>query len=402
MEPQPTTLDQLRIALLQELQANPVEIGPIMNKLRSHTIHGGLIDPAREKDQFATWLEVVKVLWNNKQPYQTTEIASVWYETISALQQSNNERYHKGGVTHTLGGCHSACGNFARAVWFYTMAFIEDALSGRKPEINPTDGTRALRVRFNRTDTHFQEIASMAQQASIDDPTLCRFPEAIAVSLARKQDLSLPPDAGGEGIPINRTFLAVLISRLEASSNNDEKKKTLEFLASYLAVMLPNVRIIPNARTPDYEMDLIVIQKTSLPTYLLEALGRAFLVECKNLNTTVSVEQLNHFVSKMRFHRCQCGVIFSREGLSGAGGTNRRLAYARLTQLRWYQQEQCVVIVIALSHLKELVAGTLSFADVLLREYESIRFSVTDVSNGVASKTTRTSSRRRTNRGNMT
>ena len=104
-------------------------------------------------------------------------------------------------------------------------------------------------------------------------------------------------------------------------------------------------------------------------------LGRHFLIECKNWNTCVGVRDLNHFVAKMRFHRCNCGVIFSKDGLSGAADKTTGLRYARVTQLRWYQQDACVVIVITKHHLEELSSGSRNFAEVLLHGYESVRFS---------------------------
>lgn len=171
-----------------------------------------------------------------------------------------------------------------------------------------------------------------------------------------------------------------MIERLSVGSN-DEKKKSLEFLASYLATTLPGVRIKSNVKafelgaTFEHEIDLVVIQQGQVPTYLLEALGRHFLIECKNWDKPVGAQELNHFVAKMRFHRCNCGVIFSMEGLTGDHGRNEGLSYARVTQLRWYQQDSCFVIVITKKDLGDMVDGTRTFSEVLLRGYESVRFS---------------------------
>jgi len=57
----------------------------------------------------------------------------------------------------------------------------------------------------------------------------------------------------------------------------------------------------------------------------------------------------------------------------------RGLLYARLTQLRWYAQDNCVVIVITEPHLKRLLKGAdLSFGRLLLQGYESVRFGLPD------------------------
>jgi hypothetical protein len=210
--------------------------------------------------------------------------------------------------------------------------------------------------------------------------SLWHFPESTLVQLARNQKLKIPLPRGGTDIPINRPFLNQLIEKLPLGDDK-QKKESLEFLASYLAVTLPGVRINANVKanaqgaTFEHEIDLVVTQYGSTPTYLLEALGRHFLIECKNWDSRVGVRDLNHFVAKMRFHRCTCGVIFSREGLSGDADQATGLRYARVTQLRWYQQDDCVVIVITKENLDELVAVGGSFSEVLLRGYESVRFS---------------------------
>lgn len=377
MTSQPATVDELKKDLLNDLRSNPEDMVPLIEKLRSHTVLRGLIKPDDEPAQFATWLAMFSELWNANRIFQATEIAFAWYQRICDLQEVDRRRYHKGGVTHLLGNSYFNRQLFSHAVWFYTAAFVEDAISEQSPELNPTPGTRTLRVRFNWSDRHFREIAKMVKQALMEQPHLCGYPETVIVNLARSQKLFLPLAHANECIPINRAFLKRLIAELEGKSA-DEKKKSLEFLASYLAVTLPSVKIVPNARTLDYEMDLIVIQQASTPTYLLEALGRSFIVECKNLQKTVGVEQLNHFVAKMRFNRCQCGVIFSPEGISSDNQPGQSLRNARLTQLRWYQQDERIIIVVALSHLKEMVEGPLSFADLLLRGYESVRFSVSE------------------------
>jgi hypothetical protein len=375
--PSPASIAEFSETLLRKLKENPFEVTPIIEQLRCNTAVEGLIEPQNEEHQFQTWLEIIRALFKDRLIYQATRIADAWYDRISELQAQNRLRYHKGGVAHQLGNCHLSQGESACAVWFFTMAFIEDALSGRTPELKPTAATNTLRTNFNWSDSIFQTIATTTQALNRVKPELCRYPEAIVVDLARQQKLVLPLAKGDENIPINRPFLNQLIGNLETESN-DSKKKSLEFLASYLAISLPNVKIVPNARTLDHEMDIVVIQQSSSPTYLLEALGRSFLIECKNWETTVGVEQLNHFVAKMRFHRCRCGVIFSPEGISGQRQATRSLQNARLTQLRWYQQDECVVIVIAMSHLKEMVNGFLNFADILLRGYESIRFGVSE------------------------
>jgi hypothetical protein len=350
----------------------------VIEQLRANTRKEGLIDPRQEQSAVETWWAVARNLQGSGLHHQAVAVALAWYETFCELQIADNERYHKGTSAHNSGFCYIALDEFTCGSWFFTLAFIEDVLTSGLA-IPPNPATQALRVYFNRTDRELQDIASVALELKSASEQW-QFPETIAVEVARRHRLGMVPFVGTAEVPLNRSFFRSALSRL-AEGDANTKKQSLEFLASYLALTLPNVHIVPNATTLDYEVDLVVTQHTSTPTYLLEALGRSFLVECKNWQDPVGADVLNHFVAKMRFHRCRCGVLFSQQGLSGDKVPGRGLSYARLTQLRWYAQDECVVVVVTENHLKELAAtGGGSFGALLLRGYESVRFSISETS----------------------
>ena len=241
----------------------------------------------------------------------------------------NNKRYHKGAVVHNTGVCYFMRGDHARCVWFHACAFVEDIINlGDSTTIPETDARRNLRVHCNWKSDEFEVLAATARVVRNESPEFSWFPEATLVSLARGEKLRIPQPKSGNGVAVNRFFLRKLIEKLPVG-NNDEKKKSLEFLASYLAITLPGVHIKANVKafeqgaTFEHEIDLVVIQYGQVPTYLLEALGRHFLIECKNWDKPVGAPELNHFVAKMRFHRCNCGVIFSMKGLTGDPGKNK-------------------------------------------------------------------------------
>jgi hypothetical protein len=374
------TIDQLRERLLSELKKDPLSLAPIIETLRAYTDEGSLIDPQNESLTFETWMPIFVTLMKNGLLHQAAEVVTAWYDRLNELQAKNGKRYHKGGAAHNSGVCFIKLGDNARGVWFHACAFVEDVLSGADSTIPETPATQNLRVHFNWNQDDFEAMALTARAVRADLQHLWWFPESALVQLARDAKLKMPLPRGGTDTPINRPFLRQLIERLPVGNDN-QKKESLEFLASYLAITLPGVRIKANVKafeqggTFEHEIDLVATQYGTVPTYPLEALGRHFLIECKNWDTCVGVRDLNHFVAKMRFHRCNCGVIFSREGLSGDGDRTTGLRYARVTQLRWYQQDDCVVIVITKRHLDELASGSRSFAEVLLHGYESVRFS---------------------------
>jgi hypothetical protein len=375
----PSTVNELVDSLVQHLEKKPGEVAPIIDKLREHTRKGGLIDPQQEQTQFDSWFRIVGTLIEKRLLYQAAEVILALYDRLSQLQAKYDERYHKGAAAHQAALCYLMLGDLSSAYWFFTMAYIEDVLSepqGRK-SIPATPASRTLRVHFKQGESQLGAVAVTARKCKDTMNHLWHYPESVAVELARDRKLTPSPIRGASDIPLNKAFFSQLNSSLQRGDQS-AKKKSLESLASYLAITLPGVRIIPNVRGPEHEMDLVVVQHTATPSYLLEALGRTFLVECKNWEKKVGVEPLNHFVAKMRFHRCNCGVIFAKNGLSGDKVPGRGLSYARLTLLRWYQQDECIVIVVKKEDLKKLADGIMPFSALLLHEYESVRFSISE------------------------
>jgi hypothetical protein len=378
-ESKPQTAADLTKTLLAKLERDPGDLAQVIRDLSTATERGGLIEPEGGA-VWNTWGVVINFLLQKGLRHLAVDVALAWYDRAAELQEFG-KRFHKGAPAYVSAIRLLDLGDFQRAFWFCTLAFIEDVLSDDQEHIPASAATQTLRVHFRQTDPALLAIASKAIEVKNTQPDLWVYPETTAVHLAREQKLFPPAKASGTDISINRQFLKRLIADLR-KGGTDVKKRALEFLASYLAITLPGASVKPNVKAfahgsaYEHEVDLVVTQYATFPSYLLEALGRHFLIECKNWEKCVGVSELNHFVAKMRFHRCKCGVIFSMKGLSGdeardAGG----LRFARLTQLRWYHQDECTVIVIDEAELNRISEGSMTFSQVLLRGFESVKFS---------------------------
>lgn len=374
------TLTPVQSELVDTINKDPFTSAPVIEKLKEYTGEGKPANPADEPSTWSTWGFVVNTLLSNKLINQACEVAMAWYDSLCEHQSINHKRYHKGASAQNLGVCFMKMGEMSFGAWFHMCAFVEDVLS-REEEIPQTPATQNLSVHLGYSRAEFKLIAEAARTLRSEDKagSLWRYPEATLVKLARNENLKIPLLKNISEFPLNRPFFRDLISALPAGDNND-KKKSLEFLASYLMITLPGIRIKTNVKafehgaTFEHEIDLVATQYSAMPTYLLEAFGRHFLIECKNWDATVGVRDLNHFVAKMRFHRCKCGIIFSQNGLSG-DKSPEGLKYARVTQLRWYQQDDCIVIVVTKEHLEQLASGaSSSFMNLVLRGYEDVRF----------------------------
>ncbi len=368
-------IEKLRDKLLAGLQINPLDVTQPIAQLRAATDIGLVLDPDSEMALLGAWNPVLVSLFNARCVYQATEVGLAWYWRLCELEKIHGRRFHKGSPAQQTALCYLAQGRPHAAHWYFALAFVEDVRQQNTAAGSPipeAPASQALRLHFGRGVAYLQALADKARaQAQV------LYPEAILVESARSREYVGMRSESTDEILLNPTFLNELIEGLDAGTAHD-KGRALEFLASYLMMMLPGVRLIPNARTPDHEMDLVVVQDVPGSSYIVESLGRAFLVECKNWARTIGAEQLNHFASKMRFHRCSGGVIFARNGLSGDAAGGAALSYARLTQLRWYQQDTCAILVIDLAKIEALSAGHARLSEMLLSSYEAVRFSLTN------------------------
>jgi hypothetical protein len=108
-----------------------------------------------------------------------------------------------------------------------------------------------------------------------------------------------------------------LLQAVDGATTNDEKKKTLEALASVLLSGMPSWRCkYANLVTKSAEIDIVVEQTGAVPDALSE-FGRYALVECKNWRKPVDAKHIRDFIGKMKSARVRLGIVFSMRGVTG-------------------------------------------------------------------------------------
>jgi len=336
---------------------------------------GKLVEPD-DTDAWNTLKVALGKLLEQGQLHQASGLTVWYYHHICRKQEEAGRRFHKGSTAYQAGLISLQLRQPHEALWFVVLAFIEDILSNLETPENALSApaARRLRTAFAVPLTALAEIAEAVRNAHEQDDSLSWYPEALAINLELQRLLPTPFAVGTNALPLNRHFLTLLHERLEepgipATAAGDR----LEYLAAYLLKTLPGAHVVSKSRTPDHEIDLIITQRTPHNSYLLDVLGRAFIVECKNWNVPAGVEALNHFVSKMRFHKCTCGILFSKSGISGEGDA-AALRFAQLTQLRWFHQDGCAVLAVSGDDIGSLLERSTSFGELLLDKYEHLRF----------------------------
>ena len=372
----PGSFEKLLKNLGEKARGERGDIRPAIELLEVEMAPGGLVPPDDDVKVWRALRAVLDELLRNGLIWQSIEVTRWFYDQLCELQVRNGVRYHKGSPTHQAALFYLSVGFSRFAFWFFSLAFVEDVLLLGAEEARKAPAARALQLHLNQSRAFLDSLAgTVLQERERDDRSqLWWFPEIGAVRLARSGKLPRAFGTAMAELPLNHTLVQLLSRGLTRSRlGSQEKGKRLEYLASYLLLTLPGVRIVPNVRSPDSETDLVVIQEGGTGSYLVDALGRAFIVECKNWDGPVGTAEVNHFAAKIRFHRCHCGVLFARNGLTGKKNRSG-IADAGLTRARWFLQDGCSVLVVDKGDVESLAEGTASIGELLLKKHEDLRF----------------------------
>ncbi|MCB1085492.1 MAG: restriction endonuclease [Verrucomicrobiae bacterium] len=361
---------------LERATSHPFFYPSTLSKLLiDHVAPDGILDPDDSKKVIAALVSTISKFEKEKQATAGLQVSLALYGHLCGLQLQMGRRLHKGGIAMQIGICFSALENETDALWFFTLAYIEDVFErGCALHNEPSKG--ALQVHFGHSDTELTQIGEAALSLNKSVSTTW-FPEMALLGLVQAGDLRRLSTGA---IPLNRSFLRAMLDGAkqtkEGRSATKETGDRYEEIACYLLMSLPMTSIIANASTHDHEIDVVGIQEVEQNTYLLDSLGRHFLVESKHLDNPVSTEQLNHFFAKVRFHQCTTGILFASEDISGKKSkeSSGDVRNAELTRIRWLHQDGVLLLVVSKNDLKRLETTSLNFSDLLIEKYRSLRF----------------------------
>jgi hypothetical protein len=247
-----------------------------------------------------------------------------------------------------------------------------------------TPAAKMLRRFEHVSEDELGRIGSLVREAE-KSSEMAMSPEYFLVLLAREGSQLIA--RASAGIPLNRHCLKSLLadcgnSEVETGDTDSGEKGrqsvnkgyAWEVLASYLVLTLPNTSIIPNVRTYQDEIDIIAAQEGDGRTYLIDCMGRHFLVEGKNWKKPADAAALNHFASKVAFTDCRTGVLLSREGITGSEA--KKVSDAELARQKWFQRDKFLILVITEEDIQRLIATSLDFPSLLIQKYRAVRFSI--------------------------
>lgn len=176
--------------------------------------------------------------------------------------------------------------------------------------------------------------------------------------------------------PLSSAYFSALLKKIDTvSENTTSQGDTLEDLASYLFLLIPGW--VPRRNLIDerwaYETDLVVRNLNVSGNLTAELLGRHFIVECKNMSTSMGVRDVGYFLYRMKLTHAKFGVIFAKNDISGAM-KNSDEWYAYQLVRKSFHEDGNICIVLNKDDLEALRDGKTTVWPMLLDKIETIRF----------------------------
>ncbi len=178
--------------------------------------------------------------------------------------------------------------------------------------------------------------------------------------------------------PLSKVYFGSLRKRVESAEGNAEKGKTLEDLATYLALLIPgwiprrNVKTVYN----EFESDIIISNLIQAGNLNAELFGRNFLIECKNWSKAVGVQQVGYFLYRMRLTHTSFGILFASNGITGGNDnsedpTEKTAATSMIR--RAFSEDGNICIVLDSEDLDQLENGQ-SFWTMIVTKARTVQF----------------------------
>jgi hypothetical protein len=295
--------------------------------------------------------------------YDAIVIYNSMYNHLCRYQIESGTRVHKGLPLVWIADCYAEIGNIPVSKRFMMLTLIEDAIRGNGI-IDPINTGSYFRLawRYGLSDIEIERYASLANEASRENPKASRFPEFVLQELDKAWLVEVP-SANDAGLYFaNTLYITELLNEI-----GDKTGRALEALADYLLSCIPGCRTA--RRKSSYSTDYDIICSLEGPSLDFRAeIGRYFICECKDWQAPAGFSQLAKFARVLDSIKSRFGILFSRNGITGEANTSD----ARREQVKVYQDRGLVIVVVDLSDIQFVSKGA-NFISILREKYEQVR-----------------------------
>lgn len=300
--------------------------------------------------------------------FEAITIFLALYEQMIEHQKAISSSVHKGMPLVWISDCYAELNYPAHAKRYLMLTLCEDAIR-EKGDISPDKSGVYYRLvwKFGLSDDQVNEYAKKIYGLYLSEPHISLYPEWILQELDHAWMTEIPSPSESTLYKANLHYVGCLINQLGGGDG-----LALERLASYLLSCIPGCRTIKRLRTQSSDYDVICTLDGHNIDFRSQ-LGRYFVCECKDWDKPVDFSTTAKFCRVLDSVKCQFGIIFSKNGISGSG----RLKYADREQLKMYQNRGTVIAVIDGDNLNSILYGS-NFLELLRAKYEVVRLDISE------------------------
>lgn len=284
------------------------------------------------------------------------------YDRMLEHQEQTRIWVHKGMPLVYISDCHARLRHPVLAKRYLMLTLCEDAISD-KGKILPNRG-----VYFRIVGQHgvpqpeVDYLGKRAWELSQGNPVESLFPEWVLQELGEDWIRDYPTEEEAGIYVLNTRYLKYLFDGL-----GTHEGKTLERLAYYLLSCIPGCRAYRRTRTESTDYDVVCsLEGPGLD--FRDEVGRYFLCECKDWSRPADFTTIAKFARVLESAKCRFGILFSREGITGAMATTD----AAREVLKLFQDRGIPIVVVSESDLRQVLQGANLMA-MLRAKYEGIR-----------------------------
>lgn len=302
------------------------------------------------------------------------------WDNFSLRQRQERVWIYKAGIAVYLSVYYLRHGDKGAAVRWALVTHADDSLKDHQGDARDmlldTWGIAQPVIAAFEATAH--QNAARVEQEHQGDWSMCYgFPEDVLLRFVKDHPAHaavLTHETAVAEFPVNEGYFRALLDRVEQADAKDNKGDALEDIAAYLFLLLPGCVPRPNLVKDDsgFETDLVVSNLNPTDQLRTDILGRSFIIEYKNWNKTVGIEQVGYFLHRMRLTHSPFGVLFAAKGITGRSKRSKEAAHGLIAQT--FQADNSVCVVIDRDDLERLACGEFSCWSLLLEKIEAVRF----------------------------
>ncbi|MBE9594150.1 MAG: restriction endonuclease [Proteobacteria bacterium] len=301
------------------------------------------------------------------------EIYRALYDLLCDLQSCKG-RIAKGTPLHQIGWVDLLRGtpeSIKRSQYYMKQAMIEDKITVNDRFKN-IPAYKVLKGEHNLSEAHLNRLAQWVETYKGKHPgDLCLRPELIYLEYVidrNNQERSSLYD-------LDSKLARQLMEEVKRAKTPDEKGSSLEILMAYLFLTSPGFEVLRNLVSFDAQIDLLIRNlHTSDP--ILDEFGKYIFVECRNIKEKVDAKAIRDFASKVIQASCNSGILITKKGITG-DAEMEAARDARMAILKVRLLHGVVIVPLLIDQLELVIEKQVSILDILISEYEKIRFDLT-------------------------